>query len=96
LPLQAEHPVKVWTRDLAIEVVLCKFVFANRDGSTGEMHLPSNDLQLPSDDSRALYRKQWNVKEYHKSLKQNTSLAKSPTRTVTTQTNHLFASLLAY
>ncbi|MDR2927773.1 MAG: IS701 family transposase, partial [Cytophagaceae bacterium] len=27
---------------------------------------------------------------------QNTSLAKSPTRTVPTQTAHLFASLLAY
>ena len=31
-----------------------------------------------------------------KSLKQNASLAKSPTRTVRTQTTHLFASLLAY
>jgi hypothetical protein len=36
------------------------------------------------------------VEEYHKSLKQNTALAKSPTRTVKTQTSHLFASLLAY
>jgi hypothetical protein len=36
------------------------------------------------------------VEEYHKSLKQNALLAKSPTRTVTTQRNHVFASLLAY
>jgi hypothetical protein len=36
------------------------------------------------------------VEEYHKSLKHNASIAKSPTRTVTTQTNHLFAALLAY
>ena len=36
------------------------------------------------------------VEEYHKSIKQNTSVAKSPTRTVQTQTNHLFASILAY
>ena len=43
-----------------------------------------------------LYKKRWNVEKYHRSLKQNASLAKSPTRTVTTQTNHLFASLLAY
>jgi hypothetical protein len=35
------------------------------------------------------------VEEYHKSLKQNASLAKSPARTVTTQSNHLFASLVA-
>ncbi|MDR2810219.1 MAG: hypothetical protein LBB84_06645 [Tannerellaceae bacterium] len=36
------------------------------------------------------------MEEYHKSLKQKASLAKSPTRTVTTQTCHLFASLLVY
>ncbi|MDR1477752.1 MAG: IS701 family transposase, partial [Planctomycetaceae bacterium] len=32
----------------------------------------------------------------YKSLKQNASLAKSPARTVTTQSNHLFASLVVY
>jgi hypothetical protein len=96
LPLQAEQPVKVWIKDLAIEVLLCKFVFTDRDGSTGEMYLPSNDLQLTAGGFRSLYKKRWSVEEYHKSLKQNASLAKSPTRTVTTQTNHLFASLLAY
>ena len=33
---------------------------------------------------------------YHKSLKQNVSLAKSPTQTVTTQTNHFFAALCGF
>ncbi|OQW91971.1 MAG: hypothetical protein BWK78_03070 [Thiotrichaceae bacterium IS1] len=33
---------------------------------------------------------------YHKSLKQNASLEQSPTQTLTTQTNHFFASLYAY
>jgi hypothetical protein len=37
------------------------------------------------------YRKRWNVEPYHKSLKQNASLEKSPTHTVVTQTNHFFA-----
>jgi hypothetical protein len=96
LPLQAEQPVKVWIKDLAIEVLLCKFVFTNRDGSTGEMYPVSNDLELSAEDFRTLYSKRWSVEEYHKSLKQNASSAKSPTRTVTTQTSHLFASLLAY
>ena len=32
---------------------------------------------------------------YHKLLEQNASLEKSPTQTVTTQTNHLLASLWA-
>ena len=93
LPLQAEHPVKVWIKDLETEVLLCKFVFTNKDGSTGEMYLLSNDLNLSAEDFRTLYKKRWSVEEYHKSLKQNASLAKSPARTVTTQTNHLFASL---
>ena len=96
LPLQAEQPVKVWIKDLETEVLLCKFVFTNKDGSTGEMYLLSNDLELSADGFKTLYKKRWSVEEYHKSLKQNASLAKSPTRTVTTQTNHLFASLLAY
>jgi hypothetical protein len=96
LPLQAEQPVKVWIKDLEIQVVLCKFVFTNKDGSTGEMYLVSNDLELSAEKIRTLYKKRWSVEEYHKSLKQNASLAKSPTRTVTTQTNHLLASLLSY
>jgi hypothetical protein len=42
------------------------------------------------------HQKRWNVGPYHKSLKQNTSLEKSPTQTVTTRTNHLFASLCGF
>jgi IS4 transposase len=63
---------------------------------TGEMYLSSNDLKLSADGFRTLYKKRWSMEECHKSLKQNVSLTKSPTRTVTTQTNHLFAALLAY
>ena len=96
LLLQPEQPVKVWIKDLEIEVVLCKFVFTNKDGSTGEMYLVSNDLELSAENFQTLYKKRWSVEEYHKSLKQNASIAKSPTRTVKTQTAHLFASLLAY
>jgi hypothetical protein len=43
-----------------------------------------------------LYQRRWNVEPYHKSLKQNASLEKSPTQTVTSQTNHFFASLCGY
>jgi hypothetical protein len=60
------------------------------------MYLLSNDLLLTAEGFRSLYQKRWSVEEYHKSLKQNASLAKSPARTLTTQTGHLFASLLAY
>ena len=96
LSLKPEKPVKIWIKDLEIEVLVCKFVFTNKDGSTGEVYLVSNNFELSADQFKTLYKKRWSVEEYHKSLKQNASLAKSPTRTVTTQTSHLFASLLAY
>jgi hypothetical protein len=36
------------------------------------------------------------VEEFHKSIKHNSGLAKSPTKTVRTQSNHLFMSILAF
>ena len=56
----------------------------------------SNDLSLTDSNFGILCKKRWSVEEYHKSLKQNASIAKSPTRTMTTQTNHLYCSILAY
>jgi hypothetical protein len=38
LPLTPEQPVKVWPKDPEIPVLLCKPVFTNRDGSTGETY----------------------------------------------------------
>ncbi|MCX2956265.1 MAG: hypothetical protein K7J15_00230 [Candidatus Regiella insecticola] len=42
-----------------------------------------------------LYNKRWKVEQFHKSLKSNASLAKSPTRRVITQNNHVFMSIYA-
>jgi len=38
----------------------------------------------------------WKIEELHKSLKQNVSLCKSPTKTVDSQANHFFAALWGY
>jgi len=89
-------PVKVWVKDLEFPVLLTKQVFTNKDQSTGIRFLVSNDFSLSDDDFTTLYKKRWSVEEYHKSLKQNAGIAKSPTRTVKTQTNHIFASMMAY
>jgi hypothetical protein len=43
----------------------------------------------------AIYQKRWKVEAFHKSLQSNAALAKSPTRTVTTQRNHVFVSIYA-
>ncbi|XOF33254.1 MAG: transposase [Candidatus Electrothrix sp. YB6] len=42
----------------------------------------------------AIYTKRWNVEVYHKSLKSNAALAKSPARRVNAQSNHIFASVI--
>lgn len=93
---QANTPVEIYLESVDFPLLLVKQVFANEDGSTGIQYLVSSDTTLTFDQMTTLYRKRWNVEPYHKSLKQNASLEKSPTQTVTTQTNHLFASLCAY
>jgi hypothetical protein len=75
---------------------LVKQVFTNGDSSIGILYLVSNDLNLSYSEMTTIYQKRWNVEPYHKSLKQNASLSKSPTKTVTTQSNHFFASLCSY
>lgn len=89
-------PVKVWLKDLEFPLLLTKQVFTNKDQSTGVRFLVSNDFSLSDDDFTTLYKKRWSVEEYHKSLKQNAAIEKSPTKTVITQSNHIFASIMAY
>ena len=62
----------------------------------GVRYLVTSDLTLDADQIITIYQKRWKVEEYHRSLKQNASLAKSPTRTETTQTNHFVAALWSF
>ncbi len=96
LDIPDNTPVKVWLKDLEFPVLLNKQVFTNKNQSAGVRFLVSNDFSLSDDDFTTLYKKRWSVEEYHKSLKQNAAIAKSPTRTVKTQANHIFASIMAY
>lgn len=97
LDIPANTPVQVWLKDLSFPVLLVKQVFKNEDGSLqGCRFLVSNDLSLSYNDFATIYKKRWSVEEYHKSLKQNASLAKSPTRTIKTQSNHFFCAIWAY
>jgi len=96
LTLEANTPLEIYLESVDFPLLLVKQVFANEDGSTGIQYLVSSDTSLSADQMTTIYRKRWNVEPYHKSLKQNASLEKSPTQTVTTQTNHLVAALWAY
>ena len=43
-----------------------------------------------------IYQKRWQIEIYHKSIKQNASLEKSPTKVARSQKNHIFASIVSY
>ncbi len=102
LDIPDNTPVKVWLKDMDFPVLISKQIFKNENGKTvGVRFLVSNDFSLTDENFTTIYKKRchngyWSVEEYHKSLKQNVGVAKSPTRTVSTQTNHLFCSILAY
>ena len=87
---------EVYLKEVPFPLLFTKEIFTNEDGSSGVLYLVTSDTTLTSDHMKTYYKRRWKVEEYHKSIKQNASLAKSPTRTETTQTNHLFASLLAF
>lgn len=86
----------VWLKGLDFPVQVTKRIFTNKDGSTGELYIISNDAILTVTDLFAIYEKRWRVEVFHKSLKQNASLSKSPTKYEVTQSNHIFASMIAY
>jgi hypothetical protein len=96
LELEPMKPVTVYLEGAAFALLLIKQVFTNEDGSTGIQYLVTSDTTLDGNGIAAIYQKRWNVEPYHKPLKQNASLEKSPTKTVTTQTNHFFAALCGY
>jgi hypothetical protein len=96
LVLEPHARQEIYLEGVDFPLVLVKQVFVNEGGSTGVLYLVSSDLTLTYDGLTTIYRKRWNVEPYHKSLKQNASLERSPTQTVTTQTNHFFAALCGY
>lgn len=77
-------------------VVVARQVFKNEDGREGILELCSSDLTLSGTDLSTIYQKRWKVEEYHKSLKSNAAFAKSPTKLPHTQSNHFFASIVAF
>jgi hypothetical protein len=96
LSLESEVTYSVYIKGADFPVLLMKKVFKNQNGQESLLYLVTSDLSISSNQILKNYQKRWKIEEYHKSLKQNTALAKSPTRTVRTQSNHCFASMYAY
>lgn len=103
--IRTRQAQEVYLQGLEFPVKLAKQVFTNKDGSTGVLYLVTNDLTrfaiglarraLDFSGIATIYQKRWRVEEFHKSIKSNTGLSKSPTQTVRTQSNHFFASIWA-
>lgn len=96
LPLEENTVVQAYIKGLSFPVLLARQVFTNKDGSVGVLYLVTSDLLLDYDRLTTIYQKRWNVEVFHKSTKSNTGLARSPTHTVRTQSNHFFASIYAF
>jgi hypothetical protein len=90
-----KQAVRGWLKGYGNEVLLVRQVFTNKDGSMGLLNLVCSDLTLDSGQVTTIYHKRWNVEVFHKSLKSNAGLTKSPTQTVITQSNHVFMSIVA-
>ena len=91
------HTVReMYLEGVTFPLLLVKQIFVNEDGSNGVLYVVPSNTSITSDDSVARYRKRWNIEPYHQSLKQHASLERSPTPTVTTQTNHFFAARSGY
>jgi SRSO17 transposase len=95
LHLLDQQAVQGYLKGFKDKVLIVRRVFTNKDGSTGILNLVCSDLTVNGTEVAALYKKRWNVEVFHKSLKSNAGLAKSPTRRPTTQINHVFLSICA-
>ncbi len=91
-----QQTVEVWLEELDFPLLLTKQVFKNENNTVGELYLACSDLNLSFCQITTNYKKRWGVEEFHKSIKNNTGFAKSPTKTITTQTNHFVLSITAY
>ena len=95
LQFPEQSAVQGWLKGSARAVRLVRQVFKNQDSSIGILHLVCSDLTCDYDAITTTYKKRWQVEVFHKSLKSNAGMAKSPTQTLRTQSNHVFMAIYA-
>jgi hypothetical protein len=82
LELSDKQAVRGWLKGYANAVLLVRQVFTNKDEGTGLLNLVCSDLKCDGEKTTSLYKKRWKVEVFHKSLKSNAALPRSPTRRV--------------
>ncbi|MCE2449223.1 MAG: transposase [Candidatus Latescibacteria bacterium] len=88
-------PVTASIKGRPFPVLLHRRVFTNKDDSTGMLYLACSNLDQHEDALETIYQKRWKVEVFHKTLKSHAALAKSPTKRVRTQSNHVFMAIYA-
>jgi hypothetical protein len=96
IPLEEHALRQVYLEEVPFPLLLAKQVFTNKHGEQSVLYLVCSDTMLTYEQITALYQRRWKVEEYHKSLKQNAALAKSPAKSVVTQSNHCFAAIYGF
>jgi hypothetical protein len=96
LELSDKESIRGYLKGYDKEVIIVRRVFTNKDGSIGILNLVCSDTSLDGDKVSIIYEKRWKVEEFYKSLKHNVDLAKSPTKIIRTQSNHIFLSILSF
>ena len=96
LDLSNKESIRGYIKGYENEVIIVRRVFINKDGSTATLNLICSDTNLDGATVATIYEKRWKVEEFYKSLKHNVDLAKSPTKTIKTQSNHVFLSILSF
>jgi hypothetical protein len=91
----SDSPICGWVKGMDIPIILHRQIFKNKNGSEGILYLISNDIELDKVSMETIYQKRWKVEVFHKNIKSNTGLAKSPAKKEKTQSNHIFMSLVA-
>ncbi|RLA73533.1 MAG: IS701 family transposase [Epsilonproteobacteria bacterium] len=96
LKLSDKQSIRGYLRGYDKEILLVRRIFTNKDGSTGVLNMVCSEITLDGDSVSTIYEKRWKVEEFYKSLKHNVDMAKSPTKTIRTQSNHIFLSILSF
>ena len=78
--------------DLSMQDNHMKIVY-HKDGGQGILYWICSDLNCDKDAIETIYKKRWKVEVYHKTMNLNANLAKSPTRRVRIQANHVFLTI---
>ena len=86
----------IYLEDVPFPMLLLRQVFTNKDGTTGTLYLVTSDTTLTYTAIVDLYQKRWKIEQYHKALKQQCALTRSPAHSVDTQSTHIYCSLCAF